>query len=939
SRGISELATGDGGSVTNGRIGPAETGELRWLIIPTAGAGGDTEDGKLYFVGAKLELRYGNERETLVATPDSIRVRPQPTLVLDYFLPREVHGNNPMTPTVEPVEPYTLGVRIANTGSGAANNLKIDSAQPEIVENEQGLLVDFTLTGSYVDDETAQRTLLLNFGTIPSGHNRMGRWIMESSLSGRFTAFNARMSHADELGGALTSLIDNIYTHTLVADVLVDLPDRDRVRDYLARVGTELRVFESERTGQDTMDCIDCAPVAELSGSLSAGQNTSNGIRHTLSVSASEDFVHIKLPDPYQGERPLTRATRGDGTLLHGANMWQSKSLRDNNVSYDYFVHLFDARPATQYQLLFNTEALENQPPQIAYIADYTTVEGEQVGFLVIASDPDGTIPSLSAKALPSGATFSDRGNGQGVFSWFPDPGQAGEYEVTFEATDGALTAARSTTITVHPEDDPDGTGGDDEDGPGDGTPGDGGGDGSGDDGEGGGPSANAPAAVQIINPILDDRVRYESPVVELRSTDYDASKTVTYTIELYTDAAMTQRFARLENILETGEYTQFVLTHHLSEPLEKGQVYFWRVKANTHLGRTEWVYSRFTYYQQLDFDQHMNIHSPRVDMAVDTLRPTLATDNADYVAGADVTYLFAVISEDDPEYAEGRIVAEGLPAGSDGVTRWTFQSDLQDGAVYLWAAIATDEWDNFTNSKTGSFTVDLSNQAPSKPTIVTPAVGALLTSTSPSLVAQGSTDPEGASVTYHFQLLNMKGQLLQEAAVASENSEATWELADLADNRRYRWRVRASDGHTDSEVAEGYFDIVTGNQPPHQPTRGNPADKAWIQVLSPTLWVQAVDYPASVNVSYEFELYRDAYGTDLVDASSRNEPFWPLSFELANHRDYYWRVRATVDGGAQSPWSELDHFFVNQGGGSLPPTLDFVLPDQNITLEGGEVL
>ena len=62
----------------------------------------------------------------------------------------------------------------------------------------------------------------------------MGRWDMMTTLSGRFIDFTASYTHADELGGQLTSLIDTINTHTLVQDVLVDLPGRDGIRDYLA---------------------------------------------------------------------------------------------------------------------------------------------------------------------------------------------------------------------------------------------------------------------------------------------------------------------------------------------------------------------------------------------------------------------------------------------------------------------------------------------------------------------------------------------------------------------------------------------------------------------------------------------------------------------------------------------------------------------------------
>ena len=180
--------------------------------------------------------------------PDDILVKPMPALTLDYFLPNEVYGDDPFTQNfIEPPIPFSLGVRVKNTGIGPARKLKIDSAQPRIVENKLGLLVDFKLHGCEVNGGVAQPTLLADFGDIAPNRSGVARWIMTSTLSGRFVEFTAYYTHAAELGGQLTSLITaQPMTHFLVHDVLVDLPGRDTVRDFLAKDGVELRVYESE---------------------------------------------------------------------------------------------------------------------------------------------------------------------------------------------------------------------------------------------------------------------------------------------------------------------------------------------------------------------------------------------------------------------------------------------------------------------------------------------------------------------------------------------------------------------------------------------------------------------------------------------------------------------------------------------------------------------
>ncbi|MEJ2476403.1 MAG: hypothetical protein P8Y40_02675 [Desulfobacterales bacterium] len=79
---------------------------------------------------------------------------------------------------------------------------------------------------------------------------------MTCTLSGRFISFDARVSHSDELGGELTSLIkqENTRTHTLVRDVLVDLPGRDTVQDFLALDENTYRVYETDSADTEVSD-------------------------------------------------------------------------------------------------------------------------------------------------------------------------------------------------------------------------------------------------------------------------------------------------------------------------------------------------------------------------------------------------------------------------------------------------------------------------------------------------------------------------------------------------------------------------------------------------------------------------------------------------------------------------------------------------------------
>ncbi len=91
-----------------------------------------------------------------------------------------------------------------------------------------------------------------------------------------------------------------------------------------------------------------------------------------------------------------------------------------------------------------------NQPPVLDPIGPKSTDENVNLNFTVTASDPDGPAPSLTTSTLPTGASFTDHGDGSGTFDWTPTYSQAGVYYVTFYASDGIDTDSEEVEITVN---------------------------------------------------------------------------------------------------------------------------------------------------------------------------------------------------------------------------------------------------------------------------------------------------------------------------------------------------------------------------------------------------------------------------------------------------------------------------------------------------------
>ncbi len=91
-----------------------------------------------------------------------------------------------------------------------------------------------------------------------------------------------------------------------------------------------------------------------------------------------------------------------------------------------------------------------NQPPVLAPIGPKSVDEGQVLSFKVSATDPNGTIPTLTALNSPPNSNFADSGNGNGGFVFSPDFTQAGIHNVTFIASDGSLTDTEIVQITVN---------------------------------------------------------------------------------------------------------------------------------------------------------------------------------------------------------------------------------------------------------------------------------------------------------------------------------------------------------------------------------------------------------------------------------------------------------------------------------------------------------
>ena len=417
----------------SGVISPTKTAVVRWFIIPKPDAGGTKPQGRVYRVGCELGGKMGGvdiPQDQYFVIPDTITVKPEPRLNITYFQPRDVQGDDPFTPEVESPIPFTLGVLVKNTGYAPAKSVVIDSEQPKIVENKQGLLLVAQLLGARVQDSPLDETsLTVNLGDIPPGEARKGAWDMITSLSGEFVEFKASYTHAAELGGEETSLIESLEAHFIAAEVLNDEPGRDDILDFLADTDRDEErmpdaLYESNGNVLPVNTVVD-TEVGELQG---------REFTVTLRPDA-EGWGYARLEDPGQAKYGIEEVVRSDGKVLSLHNVWTN--IRYSPVTNEKltFLNIFDRLEIGEYtyDITYAPPPADSTPPVTELrFAGEVTREGDNY---YITRDTQMYFTSEDINAVSIFYKVDGGDFRPGLPFSFDDPGT---YEVIYYAEDAA---------------------------------------------------------------------------------------------------------------------------------------------------------------------------------------------------------------------------------------------------------------------------------------------------------------------------------------------------------------------------------------------------------------------------------------------------------------------------------------------------------------------
>lgn len=371
-----------------------ETGVATILYIPTKYAA-PMIDTKYQFGGS---LSYTDPFTGLEVTrtlsPVTLTVKPSPDLNLTYFMQRDIIGDDPLTETVEPSEEAEFSLLINNVGYGDATNVQMVTQQPEIIDNEKGLLINFELMSSQLNGN--EKTLALgssvatDFGDIPAKTQAYAQWWIKSSLLGHFTDYDVKATHVTSYGNPDLSLLNEVTVHELIRSLDIE------------KSGKKLVGFMTNdiADANDTPDMLylsdgQIEPVATASAAHIVKKSATEYL--LIVTPSAEGWTYGNIADPTYGVADLQTVVRqSDQKVMSLRNFWQTdRTLRDGkDPLYENRIHFADEWEGTSPETYLLT--FEPAPQLVLEVAAIEGIPAEKE----IAKSPVETVKVMFNKPI-----------------------------------------------------------------------------------------------------------------------------------------------------------------------------------------------------------------------------------------------------------------------------------------------------------------------------------------------------------------------------------------------------------------------------------------------------------------------------------------------------------------------------------------------------------
>lgn len=369
---------------------------------------------------------------------------------------------------------------------------------------------------------------------------------------------------------------------------------------------------------------------------------------------------------------------------------------------------------------------------------------------------------------------------------------------------------------------------------------------------------------------------------------------------ELYADV-------NLESLIETSGMIDMTSisneednrwTPNLDNLIED-QLYWWRVRAADGPAISSWSELRtFRVNTENQAPEAPVLILPMDGSVVADLTPNLSFHPSQDPDRESVYYVIRGYRESP----DGLVVDFGgqVEANGEEPVSFTPNNRLQENARYQWDVVAVDEVGlESIPSERWSFIVDLENDPPSEPEIISPSNGDTINELRPLFQASGSIDREGTAVSYHFQVREVGGTAIlaqtPSEGVFAENGVAQWVAnEDLNEDIEHSVSLFASDGQVQTGIVTARFFVSAEDNPPNKPELLAPNDNALLAAKDAILiWSESRD-PERGNVRYQVE-YCSPQGncqeSEILDNNS-----YSLENLIPELEVYRWRVQSFDD-------------------------------------------
>ena len=302
--------------------------------------------------------------------PVKLTVHPSPHLQIDYFVTHNIIADDPLTlPVIEPSVPATIGLRVLNNGAGSAQNVRISSLSPHVVDNRQGLVVNFTMLNSMMNGVFCSQPLSdIELGTVQPDEAHTLEYLLKSSLLGTITVDNVNVIHNSSINDRDMSLV-SARAHSLVKTVMEYRPGSDTIHDFLTNDGGLNRpdtiYFSSGRSvsvaGADTAlfdHYVETMNTVTLPDSTVEVTRLADTVVRLTVYPDTIGWQYASTDDPGEGKYDIVSCVRDDSVSIPLDNIWLTfvDLVAGLDPEYNNRLHIVDTltvvRP-TSYNVTF----------------------------------------------------------------------------------------------------------------------------------------------------------------------------------------------------------------------------------------------------------------------------------------------------------------------------------------------------------------------------------------------------------------------------------------------------------------------------------------------------------------------------------------------------------------------------------------------------------